>query len=282
MFPLRLALFATTLLASSPAQTGFVNWETPHVHPLERGPGQWLLAVNTPDGRLEVFEATDDGLVALFAVSVGVDPVSVRYRGAHEAWVVNQLSDSVSIVDLASRNVVATLATEDEPADVVFSRDRAYVSCSQANSVLVFDLEDLTAAPRRVAIDGEDPRALAVGPSGEVYAAIFESGNGTTVLGGGIDPAQAGTLAFPPNVVDHPSGPWAGVNPPPNAGARLRASDQPGPADSARRLADRAQERRGHLARRQRRRLDRARQRRPGGACRAGRWAGTSRTTTSR
>jgi YVTN family beta-propeller protein len=214
----RLALAVTALAASIPAQTGFVNWETPHVHPLERGPQGLLLAVNTPDGRLEAFQTTDDGLVALFSVPVGVDPVSVRYRGGHEAWVVNQLSDSVSIVDLAARNVVATLATEDEPADVVFSRGRAFVSCSQANSVLVFDLDDLAAVPRRVAIEGEDPRALAVGPHGEVYAAIFESGNATTVLGGGLIVTQGG-LDFPPNVVDDPTGPWGGVNPPPNSGA---------------------------------------------------------------
>src|ERR1051326_6029316 len=49
-----------------------------------------------------------------------------------------------------------------------------------------------------------------------VYAAIFESGNGSTELGGG---STGGTLVFPPNVVSNAATPYAGQNPPPNSGA---------------------------------------------------------------
>jgi len=39
------------------AAQSFVNYETPHVHPLDITPdGTRLLAVNTPDNRLEVFD----------------------------------------------------------------------------------------------------------------------------------------------------------------------------------------------------------------------------------
>jgi hypothetical protein len=76
-----LALAATTArgLAQNPA--GFVNWESPHVHPLELTPdGSRLLAVNTPDARIEVFDASGAALVFLGSIPVGVDPVSVRAR----------------------------------------------------------------------------------------------------------------------------------------------------------------------------------------------------------
>lgn len=203
------------------AQSSFVNWETPHVHPLELTPdGARLLAVNTPDNRLEVFDLRGVGVLRAFDVPVGLDPVSVRARTSGEAWIVNHLSDSISIVDLGTQSVVRTLATDDEPADVVFTSSpaRAFVSCSQANTVLVFDLTNLTAAPQRIAIVGEDPRSLAVSSDGTVvFAAVFESGNRSTVLGGGIA-LGAGVLAFPPNVVSDPSGPYAGQNPPPNSG----------------------------------------------------------------
>ena len=59
--PLALSLF---VLAAAPAATGqspasFVNWESPHVHPLDLTPdGTRLLAVNTADARLEVFDAS--------------------------------------------------------------------------------------------------------------------------------------------------------------------------------------------------------------------------------
>ncbi|MBK8178151.1 MAG: beta-propeller fold lactonase family protein [Planctomycetes bacterium] len=195
-----------------------MNWESPHVHPLELTPDRkLLLAVNTPDNRLELlrFEA---GLPVPFRdVPVGLDPVSVRARSSGAAWVVNRISDSVSVVDLDAGRVVATLATDDEPADVVFAGSplRAFVSCSGANTVLVFDPERLEVAPRRIAIDGEAPRALAVSPDGSrVYAAIFESGNGSTILGGGA----LFNFDSPPNIVSRSVGPYGGRNPPPNSG----------------------------------------------------------------
>ena len=146
------------------------------------------------------------------SIPVGLDPVSVRARTSTQAWVVNQVSDSVSVVDLVAGRVIATLATDDEPADVVFAAGRAFVSCSQANRVLVYDVAQLRQAPQRIAIEGEDPRAMAVSADGtRVYVAVFESGNRTTILGhGGFVPAD-----FPPDVVGAPFGPHGGANPRP-------------------------------------------------------------------
>jgi YVTN family beta-propeller protein len=148
------------LSVSAPAQNGLVNWEDPHVHPLERTPdGARLLAVNTPDARLMVFDLASGKPVHALDVPVGLDPVSVRARTSSEAWVVNHISDSVSIVDLLTGNVTATLRTDDEPCDVVFAGSplRAFVSCSQANTLLVFDPANLAASPTRINIDGEEP-----------------------------------------------------------------------------------------------------------------------------
>src|SRR5262249_49097697 len=138
---------ALLLCAGMPrAQESFVNFETPHVHPLALTPdGTRLLAVNTPDNRLEVFATSGGSLVAVAAIPVGLDPVSVRARSNTEAWVVNQVSDSVSIVDLPTGRVRATLKTDDEPADVIFAGtpQRAFVSCNRADEVQVFDPANL-------------------------------------------------------------------------------------------------------------------------------------------
>ncbi|HYF14285.1 MAG TPA: hypothetical protein VD971_04345 [Phycisphaerales bacterium] len=208
----------------------FVNWETPHVHPLELTPDELrLLAVNTPAQRLEVYAVHAGSPVHMGSISVGADPVAVRARTATEAWVVNHVSDTISIVDLETMRVTRTINTADEPCDVVFAGTpaRAFVTCSQVNTVQVYDLANLNAAPINIAIEGEDPRSLAVSSDGQtVYAAIFESGNGTTVLGGGA--AVSGTIAFPPNVVSDPAGPYNGVNPPPNAGLLFNPPKNPG------------------------------------------------------
>lgn len=220
--------FLLSLLAWCPASAQqFANWENPHVHPMDMTPdGTKLLAVNTADNRLEVFDVTSGRPLKLGSVPVGLDPVSVRARSDTEAWVVNHISDDVSIVSLVSMNVVRTLRTDDEPADVEFggAPQRAFVSCSQANSVLVFDVANLAAAPVRIAILGEDPRAMAYSAvRNEVYVAVFESGNHSTILGGGLTMAS-GT---PPNVVSDPAGPYGGVNPPPNDGVNFKPLQNP-------------------------------------------------------
>ncbi|MFO0829156.1 MAG: YncE family protein [Phycisphaerales bacterium] len=217
---------AATILAdatfASPSDTGFVNWETPQVSPIALTPsGSLLLAVNTADNRLEVFTARNGSLTHVRSIPVGLDPVSVRARTDSEAWVVNHLSDSVSIVDLASGRVVRTITVGDEPADVAFagSPQRAFVTLSQLNRVLVLDPAAPSAAGTSIAIQGEDPRALAVSPDGtKVYAAIFESGNHSTLL--------------QRQVVSIPAGPYAGQNPPPNSGTEFSppiASGLPAP-----------------------------------------------------
>ncbi len=166
-------------------QSTFVNWESPHVSPIDLTPdGSRLLAVNTADNRLEVFAVTAFGLQRQASIPVGLDPVSVRARTATEAGVGNHISDSLSIVDLDQKNVVSTLYPGDEPADVVFAGrpQRAFVSVSQLNQVNVYDPSNLEAPPIVLQIEGEDPRALAT-DGVKVYVAIFESGNRTTVLG---------------------------------------------------------------------------------------------------
>ncbi|MGB1252385.1 MAG: PKD domain-containing protein [Candidatus Promineifilaceae bacterium] len=170
---------------------GLINFETPHVHPIDLTPnGNTLLAVNIAAHMLEVYQVSGSQLIHQQSIPVGLDPVSVRARSNTEAWVVNHLSDSVSIVDLTAGTVIRSLETDNEPADVVFagSPQRAFVTASEADAINVYSLSNLNAAPQTIDIFGEDPRALAVSNDGQtVYAAIFESGNNTRVQGAGAN-----------------------------------------------------------------------------------------------
>ena len=208
----RIGFGALLLIAASitNAQHRVVNFESAHVHPLERTPdGTRLIAVNTADARIEVFtlNGNDATPVAERSIAVGMDPVSVRARTDNELWVVNQLSDSISIVDLATARVRATLATGDKPADVVFAGtpQRAYVTVAGRNQLRIYDPANLATAPTIINLEGEEPRALARSADGSrVYIAFFESGNGSSLVG--------------INQVSNPNGPYGGQNPPPNSG----------------------------------------------------------------
>src|SRR5690349_6066393 len=103
-------------VAAETQAESFKNFESPQVHPLALTPdGTRLLAVNTPGARLCVFDLTGEKPALVAEIPVGLEPVSVAARSDHEAWVTNWLSDSVSVVNLATGNVVRTIDVGDEP-----------------------------------------------------------------------------------------------------------------------------------------------------------------------
>ena len=213
-------LLLSSRLGASGEPPAFVNFENHPVHGLDISPnGRTLAVANLPDGRVELFDLETPLPTLNASVPVGVDPVSVRFRHDRELWVVNLISDSISIIDIEAKTVVATIQTGNDPYDVVFagSDGRAFVSLSLPQEIQI--IEPIS---RRVveslAIQASTPRALSVSPDGsQVYVTMFESGNATTILGGG----NISTDTYPPDVVNHPEGPYGGINPPPNDGADL-------------------------------------------------------------
>src|SRR5262249_18709985 len=154
------------------------------------------------------------------SVSVGMEPVAVAARTDTEVWVVNHLSDSVSVVDLSGPEprVVRTLLVGDEPRDIVFAAGRAFITTAHRGQQRTS--MDLAAVPGAgdpqltmpgvgradvwvfggtsqgtvlgglplaiVTLFGDTPRALAVSADGgTVYAAVFKSGNRTTTISEG-------------------------------------------------------------------------------------------------
>ena len=199
--------------------TNFYNWETAPVHPVALSPdGTRLVICNLPDARVEIFDVTSGLPAPLGSVPVGIDPVTVRFRTAAELWVANYISGTISIVDLPTMRVINTFATTNQPSDIVFagSPQMAFISCGQPNLVQVFNPTNYQVVTN-IAIDGNRPRAMDVSPDGsKVYAAIFESGNASTIIGTGV------SLGFPrANPVDFPFAPSGGQNPPPNNGANF-------------------------------------------------------------
>jgi DNA-binding beta-propeller fold protein YncE len=248
----RCAALGAALAASvASAQPSFVAFESGSVRPLALSPdGTRLFAANTPAGTLELFQIGAGGIALEASVPVGLEPVTVAARGDDEVWVVNHLSDSVSIVDVAADppRVVRTLLVGDEPRDLVFAgpdRDRAFVTTAHRGQqrmdaalagvpgagdpqlttpgvgradVWVFDAANPGASPggvpiRIVTLFADTPRGLAVSPDGgTVYAAAFHSGNQTTVLSEGV--VCDGFAAAPPCAVQDATVP--GGNPGPS------------------------------------------------------------------
>ncbi len=221
-----LALVAGVLLlgglaAPAAAQPSYVNFDSGPVRPIAASPdGSQIFVTNIPDNRLEIFDVAGGSLVHVDSVPVGLEPVAVAARTNTEVWVVNHLSDSVSIVDLSANppRVARTLIVGDEPRDIVFAGtggNRAFITTAHRGQhrtdpsisgvtgagdpqlttegigradVWVFDATDLGATlggtpDAIVSFFADTPRALAVSPDGNtVYAAAFHSGNQSTVI----------------------------------------------------------------------------------------------------
>ena len=215
------------------SMTNFFNFENNPVHPVALSPDATRLAVcNLPDDRLEIFDVTSGSPVSLGSITVGLEPVTVRFRTATEMWVANHVSGSVSVVDLPSMRVTATLSVSNEPSDIVFagSPALAFISCERFGLVQVVNPANLLTVTN-IAIAGKRPRAMAVSPDGStVYAAIFQSGNASTIISAGIGPL----LSLPPaNPVTLPDTPYDGVAPPPNNGINFVPALNPALSNTA-------------------------------------------------
>ena len=212
-----IAVRARDLVSSTPVTPDFRNFESFQVHPLAITPdGTKLLALNTPDARLEVFAIGAGTLDTLGEVPVGLEPVSVHAQNDSIAWVVNHLSDDVSVVDLKHLSVTGTLRVGDEPTDVAFagSPERAFVCVSGEDAVKSFNPATLAPAFAPTPIFGRHPRALAVGGSGgsQVYVSVLDAGNRTTIIGAQAVTALGGpSPPNPPKNAGLPAAPEVGV-----------------------------------------------------------------------
>jgi len=196
---------------------GYTLFEAGPVRPVAVLAGGLVAVVNVPDDRVELFRPRGDGVTRCGSIQVGMRPVAVNAVG-DKLWVVNHLSDSVSVVNVdqvrCTAQVVRTLQVGDEPRDVVSAVGRdgeryAFVTTAHRGQnvrdasgdprdpklsrpgigradVFVYRADHLGAPGAEQPLEiltlfTDTPRALAVGDH-KVYAAGFFSGNQTSIV----------------------------------------------------------------------------------------------------
>lgn len=182
---------AILLLFTTVAQADYQHFEARQVHPLALTPdGTRLVAADSPNARVTIFDLSGGAPVRASQIPVGLEPVTVRARTDEEIWVINEVGDSISIVNLTTNSVIDTLATGDEPTDVAFAAGKAFVTCARDRQIRVYDAATRTALDT-IPVAGIYPHALTVsGDGSRLHTAFLLSGNATTVLKKELAPPQ--------------------------------------------------------------------------------------------
>ena len=129
------ACLGFTLLSAFAAPPSFIAFESASVRPMALSEnGKKLFVTNTPDNVIEAYQINTDGSLSHDAsIPVGMEPVALAVNG-NDIWVVNPLSDSVSIVDGAASVVKRTLLVGDEPRDIVFAKGKAFITTAHRHN----------------------------------------------------------------------------------------------------------------------------------------------------
>lgn len=252
----------------SAAIAPFPNFESGAVNALLLTPdGRTLLALNTPDHRVELYglplKSDSHGkrgvgqtfaagkaagspplgglpggagglpkpvpapaLTYLGAIFTGLEPVAMTLHpdDPNLLYVSNTVSDTVSVVDLAKRQVIGTIVVGDEPQGLVVVGDELFVACARAtvvpmlpgqtdpgvstqHALVVTQASPPYARLDVVGIGAVKPRdVVAVG--GVVYVIPQHSGNGTVIM----NETVATNLGLSQEVVDAFDAPFT-INP---------------------------------------------------------------------
>lgn len=167
-----------------------------------------VYVANTPNHTLDVIDKAKGEVIQ--QIPVGIEPVGLAIRpDGLELWVVNHVSDSISVIDLNATHptyhqVAHTIQDHDpkskatrfdEPVGVVFANnDKAYVSLSSENEIAVIDVATRS-IQKRLKIPAQDPRGLAV-RNGKLFVIPFESNNQTQLSGGRKEDIDGNLVTF--------------------------------------------------------------------------------------
>ena len=119
-------------------------------------------------------------LIVIFGlISLGLGLSAIPAAAQFTAFVVNEGSETISVIDTATNKVIATIDAGEKPAGIAITPDgkKAYVSQYLNNSIMEIDITNYEIVTQSIPV-GERPTELAITPdSSEVY--VSNSGSGT-------------------------------------------------------------------------------------------------------
>ena len=149
-----------------------------------------LVVVNNLNDSVTVINVAGDANAKVAEITVGDEPRSIAIMpDKTRAYVTNQASATVSVIDLASNQKTQDISVGVEPYGVALTPDgsRAYVTNSASNTVSVIDTASNTVVAT-IKIPGVQPRGIAItnnnGGTGQQFVYVTQFLSQPTASGG--------------------------------------------------------------------------------------------------
>ena len=235
---------------AAPLENGwYVNFESPPIDALAlSSDGNTLFATNTPNGTLVIVDVSGPEMFRIGEIATGIEPVSVGVQpGTNDryVWVLNFVSDTVSVVDTLASRVVDIVRVGDEPASITFNQDgsTAFVVTQgppafsdsdpirQQSGVVAIDTSTRQIVGKLILDMNTPRRSVMVADQNKLVVAALRSGNNTYIVGEPFPyELVGGGVSFFPNLINVSSfsltaglfadpslSPWPDLSPVPGA-----------------------------------------------------------------
>lgn len=188
--------------ATQAAPAGVIAKNPSYSSPIAISDDDALLAVaNTLNGTVSLINVAGDANAKLTEIQTGDEPRSVVITPDKKfAYVTNQASATVSVIDLGSQSKVADIPVGVEPYGIALTPDasRAYVANSASNTVSIIDTASRSVVGT-INIPGVQPRGIAItnnnGGTGQQFIYVTQFLSQPTASGGpGLDQGSEGKV----------------------------------------------------------------------------------------
>jgi len=167
----------------------------------------FLADINSNPGRVSMFDTQTNSIIGA-SITVGNLPqgVTIAPDGKY-AYIANEGTNAISVLDVATRNVVGTVPVGSGPSAVAVSADGKFAYATNSNSNTVSVIQTATNQVVGLAIPvGAEPLGIAVSPDGKfLYTSNFGSSSvsivntatNTVVNTISVNPAPFGVAVTP-------------------------------------------------------------------------------------
>src|SRR5882724_12151001 len=123
-----------------------------------------------------------DTMLARLLIGLAVTVVAAQHAKAYLAYVSNEKSNTVSVIDTDKRAVVRTIKVGQRPRGIAITRDQKYVLVAVGDDDTIQMIDTLSNKVVDTLPSGPDPELFTDDPTGKILYVANENDNTVTII----------------------------------------------------------------------------------------------------